>query len=106
MSTGQPHHPPTLAEALAMLVAHRRELEAAGVARAGVFGSTARGAAGMGSDIDVLLEFAAGREPDLFTYAGLRRRVAEIVPGADVIAADALRPEMAETVRQDVVHAF
>lgn len=93
---------------LATLRAHRAELAAAGIAHAGVFGSAARGEAGPDSDIDILIEFAPGRVPDLWTYVGLREQVAALLPGSrvDVVDAEALRPAVRRRVGHDLVHAF
>lgn len=52
-------------EALAKLRAARPLLERYGVARAGLYGSTARNAAGGDSDIDLVVEFAPGKAPGL-----------------------------------------
>lgn len=98
--------PPDLHATLARLRASEAELRAAGIRHAAVFGSVARGAASAASDIDVLIEFAEGEEPDLFTYAGVRRRISEIVPGADVVERGALRPRIALRVLQEAVYAF
>jgi len=68
-----------------------------GVRRLALFGSTARGQAGPGSDVDVLVDFeepvtldrymgvkfrledALGAQVDLVTTSGLRERVRELV---------------------------
>lgn len=47
-------------------------LESQGVAGVRVFGSHARDSATADSDIDLIVVFAPGREPDLFGFAGLR----------------------------------
>jgi predicted nucleotidyltransferase len=52
-------------EALERLRAARPTLERFGVARAGLFGSTARGEARPDSDIDVIVEFRPGDAPGL-----------------------------------------
>ncbi|HYD66321.1 nucleotidyltransferase family protein [Azospirillum sp.] len=98
--------PPDLNSALARLRASEAELRAVGVRHAAVFGSVARGAARPGSDVDVLIEFSAGEEPDLFAYAGLRRRIAELLPGADVVERASLRPRLAPRILQEAVYAF
>jgi predicted nucleotidyltransferase len=56
---------------------HRAELARAGVRRLGVYGSVARGEAGPDSDVDVLVEFE--HPPDLYEFAALRDRLAEIL---------------------------
>ena len=45
-----------------VLRAHRAELRGFGVARLGLFGSALRGEAGPESDVDVLVEFEAGKK--------------------------------------------
>lgn len=47
------------------------------VARADLFGSVARGNAGPGSDVDVLVEFLPGAEVGLFEMGALREELAE-----------------------------
>jgi len=88
---------------LAVLRAHREELAAAGVGHAGAFGSVARGEAGPDSDVEVLVEFAAGRVPDVFAHVGLKDRISTLFPGrVDVVNARGLRAR----VLRDLVHAF
>jgi uncharacterized protein len=92
---------------LAVLRAHREELAAAGVEHAGVFGSVARGEAGPDSDIDVPVEFTAGRVPDVFAHVGLKDRISTRFPGrVDVVNARGLRPSVRARVMRDLVHAF
>jgi uncharacterized protein len=59
--------PPVLthAEAVDRLSAHEPEIRALGVSRLALFGSVLRGQAHAGSDVDVLVQFAAGTK----TYA-------------------------------------
>ena len=78
------------------------------MAHAGVFGSVARGEARPESDIDILIEFAPGRVPDLYTYVGLQQRVAALLPSerVDVIDGGAIRPGARERVVRDLVNAF
>jgi uncharacterized protein len=92
---------------LAVLRAHREEFLAMGVLHAGVFGSVARGEAGPGSDIDVLVEFAPGRVPDVFTYVGLKEHIAALLPGrVDVVSQGGLRAPVRERVLRDLIQAF
>ncbi|MEI6161024.1 MAG: nucleotidyltransferase family protein [Roseococcus sp.] len=89
------------------LMAHRAELLRAGVRHAGLFGSVARGDARAGSDIDILIEFDPAAVPDIFTYAGLKDRIAALLPGrVDVVDRDALRPHLRDQALADLVHAF
>lgn len=92
---------------IARLRAHRAELEAAGVAHAGVFGSVARGEAGPGSDIDVLIDFAPDHRPTIYDYVEAKQRVAALFDGhVDVVARVALAARMRDAVLRDVIHAF
>ena len=92
---------------IATLREHQPALAAMGIRHAGVFGSVARGEAGPGSDIDILVEFEPGAVPDIFTYVGYQERVAGLFPGkVDVVHEGGLRPAMRDRVRRDLVHAF
>lgn len=92
---------------IATLRAHRPELEAMGIAHAGVFGSVARGEAGPESDIDILVEFVPGGVPDLFTYVGFQERIGGLFAGrVDVIHRGGLRPAVRKRVLKDLVHDF
>lgn len=95
-----------LAGAIRVLRDHRGELSSLGVRHAAVFGSVARGEGGAGSDIDILIEFDKRRVPDLFGYAGICRRLGELIAGADVVEKDSLDKRMAERILQEAVHAF
>lgn len=92
---------------LTALRRHREDLLAAGIMHAAVFGSVARNEAGAGSDIDLMVEFAPDRVPDLFTWVGLREQIAALFPGkVDVVDRDALRPVIRNTVLRDALYAF
>lgn len=87
------------------LMAHQAELRDAGVRHAGLFGSVARGEAR--ADSDILIEFDPAAVPDVFTYAGLKDRIAALLPGrVDVVDRDAPRPHLRAQVLADLLHAF
>jgi uncharacterized protein len=99
--------PLTLPDALAILRAHRAELEARGIRHAALFGSLARGEAGPSSDIDVLIDFEPGLKLGVFQYAGHKDFVSAFFPvPVDVVAKRFLRPEISPSVEKDAIYAF
>ncbi|MDP1751907.1 MAG: nucleotidyltransferase family protein [Reyranella sp.] len=91
-------------EFFARIAAHRTELSRAGVRRLGVYGSVARGEAGPESDVDVLVEFET--VPDLFEFAALRDRLAEILGRpVDLVTPQALKPRLRSRVLDEVRYA-
>ena len=92
---------------IAILRAHRDELEKLGVKHAGVFGSVARGEAGPQSDIDIAIDLDDDQVRDIFTYAGVQRSVAELFEGSvDVVDRAALHPQIKPHVNADLIYAF
>ena len=84
--------------------AHRAELARVGVCRLGVYGSVARDEAGPASDVDVLVEF--DRLPDLYEFAALRDRLAEILGRpVDLVTPQALKPRLRSRVLNEVRYA-
>jgi predicted nucleotidyltransferase len=100
-----------LARAIAALRETRPLATLHGIRHAGVFGSVARGEAGPGSDLDILVEFERPAELDLFTYGRARRELAEALRAvlgrdADVVEIGSLRPEMRARVEKEAVFAY
>ena len=58
----QPIHPPATNHYLRLLEDRQQELLGLGVRRIGLFGSCVRGQERADSDVDILVEFAAGRK--------------------------------------------
>ena len=86
---------------------HRAELARAGVRRIGVFGSVARGEAGVESDVDVLVELDENRPIGVFEYTRLKLYLNELVDGAsDVVNRRTLKPLLRASILRDAVHAF
>ena len=86
------------------IAAHRPELTRAGVRRLGVFGSVARDEAGLESDVDILVEFED--VPDLYEFAALRERLAEILGRpVDLATPQALRQHLRSRVLDEVRYA-
>lgn len=91
-------------EFFSRISAYRAELSRAGVRRLGVYGSVARGEAGPESDVDVLVEFET--VPDLYEFAALRDRLAEILGRpVDLVTPQALKPRLRSRVLDEVRYA-
>ena len=58
-------------QVIATLRAHEQELRAVGIVRLALFGSTARGDAQAGSDIDLLAAFDGARQLSLLDVIGI-----------------------------------
>jgi uncharacterized protein len=73
-----------------------------GVVRAAVYGSAARGEATPESDLDLLVEFEAGRS--LFDLSGLRIELAELLGvEADVVTYQSIHPRLREQILREQV---
>ena len=82
-------------------------LRARGVTHAALFGSRARGDNREDSDIDILIEIAPGSVPDIYTYVGLKRWIAELFPGeVDVVDRAALKPAVRPHAELDTISVF
>jgi uncharacterized protein len=92
-------------EVLRML---RPRLEARGIARAGVFGSVGRDAAGASSDVDVVVSPVDDRRLDLVDLGGVQTVLEEGFAGMDVdiVVEPIRRPELNAAVERDRVDAF
>jgi predicted nucleotidyltransferase len=96
-----------LSDVLQILRTHERELRLRGVSHASVFGSVARGEAGAGSDIDVMVELDEHRAMGIFEYARLKLYINELFDGAgDVVNRRTLKPLLRENILRDAIHAF
>ena len=100
--------PLTLPQALAILRAHRAELEARGIRHAALFGSLARGEAGPDSDVDVLIDFDPELKMGVYEYVGHQMFVSDMFAQQkiDVVGIDSLRPEILPNVERDAIYAF
>jgi hypothetical protein len=101
-----------LIPALNALRAAAAELREHGVARAGVFGSAARGEDGPASDVDVVLVLEAGVVLDLIALTRLKLRVADIVSHAldgcevDVAIQGQMHPTVRASADREAVYAY
>ncbi len=94
----------TLEQVRAIVVAHRAELTELGVASLSVFGSTARGEAGPGSDVDLLVEL--NRPMGLFGFFTIQERLEELLGcQVDLAEPEALKPRVRERVLKEAVRA-
>ena len=86
---------------------HESELRGLGVFHAAVFGSVARGEAGPGSDIDVLIELDETHPMGIFEYARLKLYINHLLNGsADVVNRRTLKPLLRDSILRDAVRAF
>ena len=94
----------TLNETLERLANQREALQGFKVRSLSVFGSVARGEAGRGSDVDLLVEFS---EPvGLFEFARLKRFLEQVLETrVDLVTPAALRASMRESVLREAVRA-
>jgi predicted nucleotidyltransferase len=78
------------------------ELRAHAVKELWLFGSAAREELNAGSDIDILVDFAA--PVTLFELARLRRRVESLLGrSVDLVTRDALKPQLREQILREAV---
>ena len=94
-------------DVLATLRENEYALRARGVRHAALFGSRARGDQRPDSDIDILIEIEPGAVTDVFSYAGLKRYIAELFPDrVDVVNRDALKASLRPSAIADALYAF
>jgi predicted nucleotidyltransferase len=92
---------------IAALRAHEPELKAAGVVRLSLFGSTAREAAGLESDIDLLARFDAARPLSLLDVIRIENQLADLLgQPVDLIEEGTLKPRVLQHVDREAVRAF
>ena len=93
-----------LEEALTILRENRNEIAAYGVTSISIFGSVARGEAGPGSDIDLLVEF--GCPIGLFKFVRLKNYLEGILDSkVDLAMVEGLRAQMRDKVLKEAVRA-
>jgi hypothetical protein len=92
-------------EVLAIIAAHREQLQKMGVKSLNLFGSVARDEARPDSDVDFLVEF--NRAVGLFEFIEVRLYLQDILGcSVDMGTEDALREHLREPVLKDVIRAF
>jgi uncharacterized protein len=98
-------------DVIAALRAMREDLKPLGVRHVSVFGSVARGEAGVNSDIDLALDVDPAAIPDGFAFIGyvedLKRLLAKrLGTDVDVVLLPAERPQLQETLRREAIPAY
>jgi predicted nucleotidyltransferase len=94
-------------KALAILKQNRDELRRRGVARAALFGSTVRGQARPGSDIDILVEIDPSANIGVYEYVAIQRFISDLFPErVDVANRATLQPHVRTSAERDAVYAF
>lgn len=90
--------------ALSLLTQHKPQLQAKfGVSSLALFGSTARGTAQDGSDVDVLISFAAPATSQ--QYFGARFYLEDLLHcKVDLVTDKAMRKELRPFIERDAVH--
>jgi len=106
-STPQRPTPAQLADCLHTLRSHRDSLEASGVRHIAIFGSVARHSAVANSDVDVLVDLDRETGVDLFAFAALRDRIAQLCGReVDLVSKGALHPERDQHILNEAAWAF
>src|SRR6185437_10220564 len=96
-----------LAAVIRALQASAEKLRRLGVRHLSIFGSTARGTARPDSDVDLLIELDAGRNIDLFDYAGIVGEIQRLIAHpVDVARRDKLKPDVVAEAARDEIRAF
>ena len=97
----------TTAEILDVLRRHQPELQAKGVRHAGLFGSTARGEAGPGSDIDIMIDLDPEVRMTVYDYVGIKEYIADLFEDqVDVVSREGLKPYVSGNVIRDLIPVF
>ena len=97
---------PRLEEVKQALAAREGELKAQGVSSLAVFGSVARGEAGPGSDVDLLVEF--DRSVGLFHFIHVQDFLGDLLGGAevDLVIRDAVYEELRDVIFGEAVNVL
>ncbi len=92
---------------IATLDEHGPEIRARGVTHLALFGSLARGEAGAGSDIDVVVDIEPGRKFSLIDQASLRVLLCDILGrDTEVLSREDLQAAFREAIAHDSVRVF
>ena len=93
-------------EALRILREHSVEIRAYGVQGLFLFGSVARDEATPESDVDILVDFDPEAQIGLFEFLRLQRFLSRLLGRrVDLVTREAIRPQLAKHILQDLVDA-
>lgn len=85
---------------------HRRILQEYGVKEIRLFGSVARGEAGSGSDVDLLVEFEPSAHIGMFEFSRLRHELSQLLGcEIDLATPDALHKRMKDAILKEAIRA-
>jgi predicted nucleotidyltransferase len=94
------------AEVLKRLREDRAALDRFGVREIGLFGSVARGEAGVGSDVDILVDYRPDARPDLFEFIDLKEHLERLIGRrVDLVTPAALHPRLRDRILAEAVYA-
>ncbi|MCK5785826.1 MAG: nucleotidyltransferase family protein [Candidatus Sabulitectum sp.] len=72
-----------------------------------IFGSVARGDAGLDSDVDMLVEFEPGVAIGFFTFARLQSSLSDLVGRpVDLVTVDALHKALKHKILKEAIYAL
>lgn len=95
------------AAVIEQLKQEQSNLEAMGLKRVSLFGSTAKGSAGEASDIDLAVELDAGAGIDLFRLAAIANRLTIILgTRVDLVPEPARNPRIQAEIDRDRVRVY
>lgn len=76
-----------------------------GISKMGVCGSFLRGESGVGSDVDLLVEFDEGAEIGLLRFVEIERQLSELLGRhVDLVEKEALKPFIGKQILKEVVY--
>jgi hypothetical protein len=91
---------------LMKLSQNRLLLRCYGVKDIRLFGSVARGEAGIGSDVDLLVEFEPSAHIGMFEFSRLRRELSQLLErNVDLATPDALHKAMKADILREAIRA-
>ena len=91
---------------LMILSKNRQLLRDYGVKNIHLFGSVARGEAGIGSDVDLLVEFEPTAHIGMFEFSRLRRELSQLLGrNVDLVTPDALHKGMKADILREAIRA-